>query len=121
MTLSTISALSPLDGRYASRLATLRPLMSEQGYMHRRVQVEICWFIALSDAGFSEFKPLTPGARTYLLGLVKNFSAADARALKEIEKTTNHDVKAVEYWIKSHLDAPPEIKGAARSTRTRAT
>jgi adenylosuccinate lyase len=86
--------------------------MSEQGYMHKRVQVEICWFIALSDAGFSEFKPLTPGARTYLLGLVKNFSEADAVAIKEIEKTTNHDVKAVEYWIKSKFEARPELKAA---------
>src|SRR3569832_871114 len=92
MALSTISALSPLDGRYAARLAPLRPLMSEHGYMHRRVQGEIAWFIALSDAGFAEFKPLTPGARTYLLGLVKNFSEGDALAIKEIEKTTNHDV-----------------------------
>jgi len=112
MTLSTISALSPLDGRYAARLAPLRPLMSEQGYMHKRVQVEICWFIALSDAGFAEFKPLTPGARTYLLGLVKHFSEADALAIKEIEKTTNHDVKAVEYWIKSKFEARPELKAA---------
>jgi adenylosuccinate lyase len=113
MTLSTISALSPLDGRYANRLQTLRPLMSEQGYMHRRVQVEICWFIALSDAGFQEFKALTPGARTYLLGLVKNFSEADALAIKEIEKTTNHDVKAVEYWIKSKFEARPELTAAS--------
>ena len=113
MTLSTISALSPLDGRYASRLAPLRPLMSEQGYMHKRVQVEICWFIALSDAGFAEFKPLSPGARTYLLGLVKNFSEADGLAIKEIEKTTNHDVKAVEYWIKSRFEARPELKAAS--------
>jgi adenylosuccinate lyase len=113
MTLSTISALSPLDGRYAARLAPLRPLMSEHGYMHKRVQVEICWFIALSDAGFAEFKPLSPGARTYLLGLVKNFSEADARAIKEIEKTTNHDVKAVEYWIKSRFEARPELKAAS--------
>jgi len=112
MTPSTISALSPLDGRYAGRLAPLRPLMSEQGYMHKRVQVEICWFIALSDAGFAEFKPLSPGARTYLLGLVKNFSEADAVAIKEIEKTTNHDVKAVEYWIKSKFEARPELKAA---------
>jgi adenylosuccinate lyase len=113
MTLPTISALSPLDGRYAGRLAPLRPLMSEHGYMHKRVQVEICWFIALSDAGFAEFKPLTPGARTYLLGLVKNFSEADAVAIKEIEKTTNHDVKAVEYWIKSKFEARPELKAAS--------
>ena len=113
MSFSTISALSPLDGRYAGRLATLRPLMSEQGFMHRRVQVEITWFIALSDAGFDEFKPLTPGARTYLLNLVKNFSEADAVAIKEIEKTTNHDVKAVEYWIKSKFDARPELLAAS--------
>lgn len=113
MTLSTISALSPLDGRYANRLALLRPLMSEQGYMHKRVQVEVCWFIALSDAGFAEFKPLSPGARTYLLGLVKNFSEADAAAIKEIEKTTNHDVKAVEYWIKSRFEARPELRAAS--------
>jgi len=111
--LSPIAALSPLDGRYANRLATLRPLMSELGYMHRRVQVEIAWFIALSDAGFAEFKPLSPGARTYLLGLVKNFSEADGEAIKAIEKTTNHDVKAVEYWIKSKFEARPELEKAA--------
>ena len=110
--ISTLNALSPLDGRYAARLASLRPLMSEQGYMHRRVQVEIAWFIALSDAGFAEFKPLSPGARTYSLGLVKNFSEADAQAIKEIEKTTNHDVKAVEYWIKSKFEARPELQKA---------
>ncbi|MDP3701037.1 MAG: adenylosuccinate lyase [Hylemonella sp.] len=110
MTFSTISALSPLDGRYATRLATLRPIMSEQGYMHRRVQVEVAWFIALSDAGFKEFTPLSPGARTYLLNLVKNFSEADGNAIKDIEKTTNHDVKAVEYWIKSRFEARPELE-----------
>lgn len=112
MTFSAISALSPLDGRYAPKLAALRPLTSELGYMHRRVQVEVAWFIALSDAGFAEFKPLTPGARTYLLGLVKNFSEADGEAIKTIEKTTNHDVKAVEYWIKSKFEARPELEKA---------
>ncbi len=110
--ISAISALSPLDGRYAAKLATLRPLTSELGYMHRRVQVEVVWFIALSDAGFAEFKPLSPGARTYLLGLVKNFSEADGEAIKAIEKTTNHDVKAVEYWIKSKFEARPELEKA---------
>ncbi len=112
MTFSSISALSPLDGRYAAKLAPLRPLMSEQGYMHRRVQVEVAWFIALSDAGFAEFKPLSAGARTYLLGLVNHFSEADGEAIKAIEKTTNHDVKAVEYWIKSKFDARPELLAA---------
>ena len=113
MSFSPINALSPLDGRYVGKLAILRPLMSEQGYMHRRVQVEIAWFIALSDAKFVEFKPLSPGARTYLLGLVKNFSEADALAIKAIEKTTNHDVKAVEYWIKSKFEARPELQAAS--------
>ena len=105
MSFHTVTALSPLDGRYAAKLSTLRPLMSEQGYMHRRVQVEICWFIALSDAGLQEFKPLSQAARTYLLGRVRDFSTDDALAIKEIEKTTNHDVKAVEYWIKAQFAA----------------
>ncbi|MGI9133534.1 MAG: adenylosuccinate lyase [Rhodoferax sp.] len=113
MSCSTISALSPLDGRYAAKLAALRPLMSEQGYMQHRVQVEVAWFIALSDAGFAEFKPLSSGARTYLLGLVKNFTEADGEAIKAIEKTTNHDVKAVEYWIKSKFEARPELQSAS--------
>ncbi len=113
MSLSTITALSPLDGRYAAKLSALRPIMSEHGYMHRRVQVEVAWFIALSDAGFEEFKPLSPGARAYLQGLVHNFSEADASAIKEIEKTTNHDVKAVEYWIKSKFGGRPELEKAA--------
>ncbi|PLC04949.1 adenylosuccinate lyase [Variovorax sp. RO1] len=113
MSFSTVSALSPLDGRYAAKLAALRPLMSEQGYMHRRVQVEVAWFIALSDCGFAEFKPLTGGARKYLMGLVSHFSEADALAIKDIEKTTNHDVKAVEYWIKSKFEARPELLAAA--------
>ena len=112
MTSSAISALSPLDGRYAAKLAKLRPAMSELGYMQRRVQVEVCWFIALSDCGFAEFKPLSPGARTYLMGLIKHFSEADGEAIKLIEKKTNHDVKAVEYWIKSKFEARPELTAA---------
>ena len=112
MNFSPIAALSPLDGRYVTKLAKLRPVMSEQGYMQRRVQVEVAWFIALSDCGFTEFKPLSPGARTYLLGLVKHFSEADGEAIKVIEQTTNHDVKAVEYWIKSKFDARPELVAA---------
>ena len=111
--ISQVVALSPLDGRYANKLATLRPLMSEQGYMHRRVQVEIAWFIALSDAGSAEFKPLSAASRSYLLGLVANFSTDNALAIKEIEKTTNHDVKAVEYWIKDQFKGHAELEAAA--------
>ena len=105
--MTQVTALSPLDGRYAAKLATLRPLMSEQGYMHRRVQVELAWFTALSDAGFAEFTPLSADARQYLIDLVSNFSTEDALAIKEIEKKTNHDVKAVEYWIKDKFKACP--------------
>jgi len=113
MSLSAISALSPLDGRYAAKLSALRPIMSEQGYMRRRVQVEVAWFIALSDAGLAQFPPLSPGARQYLQGLAEHFSEADSQAIKDIEKTTNHDVKAVEYWIKSKFQARPELERAA--------
>jgi adenylosuccinate lyase len=113
MNLSSLTALSPLDGRYASRMGPLRGLLSEFGLMHRRVQVEVEWFIALSDAGFAEFKPLTGAGRGLLRGLVTRFSEADAQAIKEIEKTTNHDVKAVEYWLKSRFENSAELKAAS--------
>ena len=106
MTEHAVSALSPLDGRYAAKLASLRPLMSEQGFMHRRVQVEITWLLALADSGMAELKPFSAEARAYLVNLIQHFSSADALAIKEIEKTTNHDVKAVEYWLKAQCQAP---------------
>ena len=112
MNLSALTALSPLDGRYAAKVAPLRALLSEFGLMHRRVQVEVEWFIALSEAGFAEFKPLSEAARGLLRGLVLRFSEADAQAIKDIEKTTNHDVKAVEYWLKSRFDGQPELRAA---------
>jgi adenylosuccinate lyase len=107
-----LTALSPLDGRYAARVDALRPLLSEFGLMHRRVQVEVEWFIALSDAGLAQFKPLTEAARGLLRSLVVRFSEADAQAIKDIEKTTNHDVKAVEYWLKQRIEHSAELKGA---------
>ncbi len=113
LALSSINALSPLDGRYGGKLTTLRPLMSELGYMHRRVQVEVAWFIALSDAGMPEFAPLVAASRAHLQGLVENFSERDALAIKEIEKTTNHDVKAVEYWIKAQFKGHAELEAAS--------
>ena len=111
--LSTLMALSPLDGRYAPKVAALRPLLSEYGLMHRRVQVEVEWFMALSDAGLEGFAPFSEAARGLLRGLVVRFSEADAQAIKDIEKTTNHDVKAVEYWLKSRLENSPELKAAS--------
>ncbi|MGI9154986.1 MAG: adenylosuccinate lyase, partial [Rubrivivax sp.] len=92
MTTTALTALSPLDGRYAAKVAALRPLLSEFGLMHRRVQVEVEWFIALSDAGLAEFPPLSAPSRTTLRTLVAQFSEADAQAIKDIERTTNHDV-----------------------------
>ena len=113
MDLTALTALSPLDGRYAARLDALRPHLSEFGYMRHRVQVELTWFVALSDAGFAEFKPLSPAAREVLHGLLRDFSEADGAAIKAIEKTTNHDVKAVEYWIKSRFEGHAELQAAA--------
>ena len=113
MELSPLTALSPLDGRYAAKLGPLRPLMSEMGYMHRRVQVEVAWFIALSDAGLAEFAPVSEADRAYLQGLVANFSEEDCAAIKQFEKTTNHDVKAVEYWIKARFKGRPALEQAA--------
>ena len=110
--LSTLMALSPLDGRYATKMSPLRPLLSKFGLMHRRVQVEVEWFIALSDAGLEGFAPFSEAARGLLRGLVVRFSEADAQAIKDIEKTTNHDVKAVEYFIKERLQSEPALAQA---------
>jgi adenylosuccinate lyase len=113
MPLSSLSALSPLDGRYAGKLEALRPLLSEFGLMHHRLQVEVEWFIALSDAGFAEFPPLSDVSRRVLRDFFGQFAEADAQAIKDIEKTTNHDVKAVELWIKSRLVGHPELERAS--------
>src|SRR5690349_5326426 len=111
MPASALSALSPLDGRYAAKVAALRPLLSEFGLMHRRVQVEVEWLIALSDAGLDALPPLSAGTRAALRERVDAFSEADAEAIKAIERTTNHDVKAVEYWLRECLAAYPELAG----------
>ncbi len=113
MPTSNLTNLSPLDGRYAAKLDALRPLLSEFGLMHRRVQVEVEWFIALSDAGFAEFPPLPAAARKRLRDRVARFAIDDAQAIKDIERTTNHDVKAVEYWLKAQLANDAECKRAA--------
>jgi len=106
---SPLTNLSPLDGRYAAKLDALRPLLSEYGLMHRRVQVEVEWFIALSDAGMPQFVPLSPVARERMRRWVIDFGPDDALAIKNIERTINHDVKAVEYWLKDRMRDEPEL------------
>jgi adenylosuccinate lyase len=114
--MSTLTALSPLDGRYASKVAALAPLLSEYGLMHRRVQVEVEWLIALSDAGLPELAPFSSEARGRARSWVQAFSESDALAIKTIEARTNHDVKAVEYWLKARLAEAVELPELAAAT-----
>ncbi|HEY4540777.1 MAG TPA: adenylosuccinate lyase [Noviherbaspirillum sp.] len=113
MSLSPLSALSPLDGRYAAKTDTLRPILSEAGFMHHRVKVEIAWLQALSNAGFPEIKPFSATANALLDKLAREFSEIDAARIKEIEAVTNHDVKAVEYWLKEKVKDMPELVSAS--------
>jgi adenylosuccinate lyase len=110
---STLSALSPLDGRYAAKTDKLRPILSEAGFMHHRVKVEIAWLQALSQAGFAEIKPFSAEATALLDKLAADFTEADAARIKEIEAVTNHDVKAVEYWLKEKVQGVPELVAAS--------
>ena len=111
--LSSLNALSPLDGRYASRGQALRPLLSEAGFMFHRVKVEVAWLVALADAGLPELPAFGAEARQALQALVDGFSEADAARIKEIERVTNHDVKAVEYWLKERVSGHAELAAAA--------
>ncbi|OWW20223.1 adenylosuccinate lyase [Noviherbaspirillum denitrificans] len=113
MSLSALSALSPLDGRYAAKTDKLRPILSEAGFMHHRVKVEIAWLQALSNAGFAEIKPFSAAASALLDKLASEFSEADAERIKAIEAVTNHDVKAVEYWLKEKVKDVPELVAAS--------
>jgi adenylosuccinate lyase len=113
MPLTTLSALSPLDGRYAAKTDKLRPILSEAGFMHHRVKVEIAWLQALSQAGFAEIKPFTAEANAILDKLAADFNEAHAERIKAIEAVTNHDVKAVEYWLKEQVKDVPELVAAS--------
>ena len=87
--------------------ATLRGLLSEAGFMAHRVEVEAAWLVALSDAGLPELPAFSEAARQRLRQLVEGFSEADAARIKDIERVTNHDVKAVEYWMKERSPTTP--------------
>ena len=95
-TLSSLTALSPLDGRYARQCEVLRGIFSESAFMNARVRVEVEWLIALSHAGFAELKPISEHGIKFLRSLADNFTEESCAQIKEIEATTNHDVKAVE-------------------------
>ena len=110
LALSPLTALSPLDGRYEKKIAPLRALFSEYGLIRFRVQVEIRWLLALSNwTALKEVPMFSPMTRSALETIVDSFSEADARRVKEIEATTNHDVKAVEYFLKEKTLANAEV------------
>ena len=110
MELTALSAISPIDGRYADKTAELRPIFSEYGLIRHRVQVEARWLQALAGhPDIPEVPPLSEHARQMLDGLVAQFSLADAQRIKNIERTTNHDVKAVEYWLKERIAGHAEL------------
>jgi adenylosuccinate lyase len=109
---SPLTALSPLDGRYAGKLDSLRPWLSEYGLLRCRVRVEVEWFVALASAGLAGLAPIAPAAIEFLSRLVADFSISDAEAIKAIEQRTNHDVKAVEYWLAERFAAEPSLAGA---------
>src|SRR5580658_9244254 len=96
---AALTALSPLDGRYAQKLDALRPWFSEFALIRERTRVELAWLAALAAAtDIPEVPPLNPATRQFLDALVADFSVDDAAAVKAIEARTNHDVKALEYW-----------------------
>lgn len=103
-------ALSPLDGRYAGKVDALRPIFSEYGLIKARVKVEVEWLLALAnEPGIVELAPFSAAATARLRALADDFAPAHAARVKEIERTTNHDVKAVEYFIKEQLTADAEL------------
>ncbi|MCG5500497.1 adenylosuccinate lyase [Ectothiorhodospira lacustris] len=107
---SSLTAISPVDGRYGSKTEMLRPIFSEFGLIRHRVQVEVEWLKALAaHPGIPEVPPLGEHARHILDGIVENFSEEDARRVKNIERTTNHDVKAVEYFLKEKVTGNAEL------------
>ena len=111
--LTSLNALSPLDGRYAGKADVLRHTLSEAAFMAHRVEVEVAWLLGLAEAGLPELPAFSQEAKERLLRVVSEFSEKDAARIKEIEKTTNHDVKAVEYWLKEQVAEHSELAKAA--------
>ncbi|CAA9892021.1 adenylosuccinate lyase [Candidatus Methylobacter favarea] len=111
MTNFALTAISPIDGRYADKVKELRPVFSEYGLIRFRVQVEVRWLQALaSHPQISEVRLFSESANKLLNGIISDFSETDARRVKDIEKTTNHDVKAVEYFLKEKIAGNAELE-----------
>ncbi len=114
MNLDALTALSPVDGRYGRNTVDLRPIFSEYGLIRHRVQVEVRWLEALAaESAIGEVAPLSDAARGHLAKLVDDFRLEYAQRVKNIEKTTNHDVKAVEYFIKEHIAGNAELEAVS--------
>lgn len=114
LSLSSLTAISPLDGRYNDKTAQLRPIVSEYGLIFYRLHVEIHWLFALSDCkDMSELAPFTTDEKKYLADVLTHFNEQDALAIKTIEKKTNHDVKAVEYFLREKCESHATLKRAS--------
>ncbi len=114
MEFSELSALSPLDGRYAGKVAALRPIFSEYGLIRARITIEVRWLQMLSaNPDIAEVPAFSKAATAFLDGIITDFSEADAARVKQIEATTNHDVKAVEYFLKEKVASHPELASSA--------
>jgi adenylosuccinate lyase len=107
MELHPLTAISPLDGRYHNQLLSLGEYFSEYALIKYRVLVEVNYFIFLHE---KKFFPISPATKKYLLEIVENFTLEDAQEIKKIEKTTNHDVKAVEYFLKAKLEQTKDVE-----------
>ena len=106
----SLNAISPIDGRYSAKTDKLRPIFSEYGLIKHRVTIEILWLIALSkNSKISEVPSFSQSTLKTLHNIILSFSDKDAQAIKDIEKTTNHDVKAVEYWLKKTLENDKDV------------
>src|SRR5690606_5846123 len=114
MTLTALTALSPLDGRYHGKLGALRDCFSEQALIRQRVRVEVEWLKTLAaEPALKEVPPFSKATVAELDALVKDFSEVDGERVKAIEATTNHDVKAVEYLLKERLANNAEVTKVA--------
>ena len=114
MQLSTLTAVSPVDGRYGNKTKTLRKIFSEYGLIRYRVIVEVRWLQALAgNPQISEVPPFSKQANERLETIISDFGTDDAGRVKEIERTTNHDVKAVEYFLKEKIADNPELEAVS--------